>query len=88
MWDTAAEMLRRWSILLIGLVLIVGGFWLRQQLDSADRTNPQNQTASAERPPADTSHQMAHNMSSGQSAPGTNAEPQRAPASPSTATQT
>ncbi|MCS3727341.1 copper-containing nitrite reductase [Bradyrhizobium betae] len=88
MWDTAAEMLRRWSILLIGLVLIVGGFWLGQLLYSADRTNPQNQTASAERPPADTSHQMAHNMSSGQSAPGTNAEPQRAPASPSTATQT
>ncbi|MGX4805459.1 copper-containing nitrite reductase [Bradyrhizobium guangdongense] len=86
MWDSAAETLRRWSILLIGLVLIVGGFWLGQVL-YADRAKPQNQTTSAEKSPADTSHQMAHNTPSGQSAPGTKGELKRGPSSPSAAAE-
>ncbi|QOZ56472.1 copper-containing nitrite reductase [Bradyrhizobium sp. CCBAU 53338] len=80
MWDTAAETLRRWSILLIGLVLIVGGFWLGEVLYSADGAKPQNQTTSD-------SHQMAHNAPSGQSARGTNGEPQPGPSSTSAATE-
>jgi nitrite reductase (NO-forming) len=88
MWDTAAEALRRWSILVIGLVLIVGGFWLGQMLYSADRTKPQNQTVSAEKSPPDTGHQNAHSTPPDQSAPRANADPQRATSSPSTATQT
>ncbi|WP_339029101.1 copper-containing nitrite reductase [Bradyrhizobium symbiodeficiens] len=88
MWDTAAEALRRWSILTVGLVLIVGGFWLGQMLYSADRTKPQNQTVSAEKSPPDTGHQNAHSTPPDQSAPRANADPQRATSSPSTATQT
>ena len=88
MWDTAAEALRRWSILTVGLVLIVGGLWLGQMLYSADRTRPQNQTVSAEKSPPDTGHQMAHSPPPGQSAATTNSESPRATSSPSTATQT
>jgi nitrite reductase (NO-forming) len=84
MWDTAAEALRRWSILTIGLVLIVGGFWLGQVLYSADRAKSPNQTASAKKSPIDTSHQMAPNTLPGQSAPGT---PHRGPSSPSAASE-
>ena len=87
MWDTAAEALRRWSILLIGLVLIVGGFWLGQVLYSINSAKPQDQTASAEKPPANTSHQMVHNASIDQPAPRAIAEPQPAPSSPALATQ-
>ncbi len=83
MWETAAEALRRWSILTIGLILIVGGFWLGQVLYSGGgaepENKPQNQTASAEKPYA----KMVHNTSSGQSDHRPNAEPQRGPSSSS-----
>jgi nitrite reductase (NO-forming) len=44
MWDTAADALRRWSILLIGLVLIVGGFLLATLL-SAQNSRPAQLTS-------------------------------------------
>ncbi|MDA9408092.1 copper-containing nitrite reductase [Bradyrhizobium sp. CCBAU 45384] len=87
MWDTAAEALRRWSILLIGLVLIIGGFWVGQVFYSTDSARPQNQTASSEKPPAGAGREIARNTPSSQSAPRANAEPQPAPSSPALATQ-
>ncbi len=50
MWDIVADALRRWSILLIGLVLIVGGFWLGTLLYSSD--SPQAQITSGRESPA------------------------------------
>ncbi|MCS3725354.1 copper-containing nitrite reductase [Bradyrhizobium betae] len=81
MWDTATEALRRWSILLIGLVLIVGGLWLGQLFYSTESAGLQNEMASSEKPSGDTSHQMAHVTPPDQSTRKTTAEPQRAQAS-------
>jgi len=85
MWDTAVKALRRWSILMIGLVLIVGGFWLGQLFYSTDSARPQGQTVSSEKPPADTGRQMARQPS--QSAPKPIAEPKRGQSSPPPVTQ-
>jgi nitrite reductase (NO-forming) len=57
MWDTAADALRRWSILLIGLVLIFGGFWLGTLLYSSD--SPQARVTSGPQNPASDSRQVA-----------------------------
>lgn len=80
MWAPVAAALRRWSILMIGLVLIVGGFWLGQLFYSTDNARPQKQTASSEKSSADTSHQQARR--SDQSASKATAEPQRGQSSP------
>ncbi len=53
MWQTAADALRRWSILLISLALIGGGFLLGQVLEAPRGTPLRIQTGSQIKPPAD-----------------------------------
>jgi nitrite reductase (NO-forming) len=57
MWHTAVNALRRWSILLIGLVAIFGGFWLGTLLYSSDA--PQAQVTSGAQSSASASRQVA-----------------------------
>ena len=57
MWHTAADALRSWSILLIGLVLILGGFWLGTLLYSSD--SPQARVTAGPQSSASDSGQLA-----------------------------
>lgn len=60
MSETMVEVLRRWSILIVGLVLLLGGFALGTVWYPPGGTAPTTQTAGSEKP-AEPQQQMAHN---------------------------
>jgi nitrite reductase (NO-forming) len=60
MWDTAADALRRWSILVVGLVLLIGGFVTGTMLYPPGGAASSTQTTAADKPAAESPQQMAH----------------------------
>ena len=69
MWDTAANALRRWSILILALVLLLGGFVFGTVMYPPGGTASSAQKAASEKPAAEPQHQMAHGDTPKQPAP-------------------
>lgn len=58
MWGTMTDALRQWSILVVGLVLLFGGFALGTALYPPGGTTSITQTAASEKPPPEPQHQI------------------------------
>ncbi len=88
MWDTVADALRRWSLLIVGLILLVGGFAVGTALYPPGGAASSAQTAASEKPAPEPQQQMAHGDMPKQPAPDKPApKPRSAQAAPSPAAE-
>lgn len=85
MWHTVTETLRRWTILLVGVVLLLGGFVVGPALYPSGEAAPNTPTASTAHSPPEPQQQTTHNVASKAPAPDKPAPAPAATEAPGTA---